>query len=91
MCYDAVLVGELASLSRYRFLLCDERFQPHQPRQELSLIRLIERSGCKSKQDSQTADVRLAQDWQSAPGGPVHAQGTRLGEVGVETQTAGML
>ncbi len=84
VCYDATLEGEKPIKSRHAFLLCeDERFQPRQPRQELSITRLGELVGYTSRPNFASIDLRLAQDWQSAPGGPVHAQGTRLGEVSV--------
>jgi hypothetical protein len=81
-CYDAALEGENPKQSRHAFLLCeDEHFQPRQPRQELSFKQLFGVMGYTSRPKSIITYLRLAQDWQSAPRGPVHANGTRWSEV----------
>jgi hypothetical protein len=81
--HDALLEGQPVSKSRYVFLLCDdERFQPCQPRQEVGVNQLCRLVGYLGGYSIASADLRLAQTWQSAPGGPVHAQGTRLHKVG---------
>ncbi len=81
--YDAALEGASSSLSCHLFLLCDhERFQPCQPRYEVGLKQLTRLVGYKNAHSMVKTDLRLAQDWQSAPGGPVHAQGMRLHKVG---------
>jgi hypothetical protein len=83
MCYDAGIEGARPTTSRHVFLLCDERFQPRQPRQELSLRKLGEVVGYTSGNTASV--VRLEQAWRSSPGGPVHAQGSLFSKASVQS------
>jgi hypothetical protein len=80
--YDAALEATNPRRSGHVFLLCDdERFQPRQPHHALSLCQLCDLVGYSGKHSICTRDLRLAQSWQSAPGGPMHAAGMPMRDV----------